>query len=96
MNVTLVSSSLLQSPPGEFIADLAACWCSTRIKSPEYSEDPVSLGKESPVHHGEAQAHTEPLEGAAGHARLGQQEEGVEEAEEDPSEKNVAEFSPCS
>ena len=62
--------------------------------SPEYPVYPVCLGQQSPVHHGEPEAHTEPLEGAAGYPGLGQQEESVEETEEDPSEENIAQLPP--
>ena len=60
--------------------------------SPEYPVYPVGLGEKSPVDHREPQAHTEPLEGAAGHTGLGQQEESVEETEEDPGEENIAQL----
>ena len=72
------------------VGSLKASW-----KLPEYPEYPVSLGEQSAVHHREAQPHSEPLEGAAGHAGLGEEEEGVEEAEEDPSEEDVAQLPPC-
>ena len=63
---------------------------------PEYSVNPVGLGEKSSVHHREAEAHPEPLEGAAGHPGLGQQEEGVEETEKDPSEENITQLPTCS
>ena len=60
--------------------------------SPEYPVYPVCLGQQSPVDHREAEADTEPLESAARHPGLGQQEESVEETEEDPSEENIAQL----
>ena len=60
---------------------------------PEYSEYSVSLGEEGTVHHREAQPHTEPLQGAARHPWLSQQEEGVEETKEDPSQQDIAQLS---
>ena len=61
---------------------------------PEYPEYPVGLGEQRPVHHGEAQAHTEPLQGAAGEGRLGQQQEGVEEAEQHARQQHIRQFPP--
>ena len=81
---------------GQFIASYEDSRQSEGLLNlPEYPEYPVSLGEQSAVHHREAQPHSEPLEGAAGHAGLGEEEEGVKEAEEDPSEEDVAQLPPC-
>ena len=61
-------------------------------ESPEYPVYSVGLGQKSSVHHGEPETHSEPLQGAARHPGLGQEEEGVEETEEDPGEENIAQL----
>ena len=61
-------------------------------KLPENSKDSVCFREQSSVHNREAETHSEPLEGAGHHGGLGQQQERVEKADQDPGEQHVTQL----
>ena len=61
-------------------------------KSPENSVNSVCFCEQSAVHNREAEADSEPLEGAGHHGGLGQQQEGVDEADQDSGEQHIAQL----
>ena len=61
-------------------------------KSPENSKNSVCFREQSSVHNREAETHSEPLEGAGHYGGLGQQQERVEEADQDPGEQHITQL----
>lgn len=59
-------------------------------KSPENSKNSVCFREQRAVHNREAKTHSESLESAGHHGGLGQKQKGIEEADQNPGEENVA------